>query len=94
VAALSAATQCYVRLLGALAARGLEKHPAETPLEFCRRVAPRLDAQAQAVARATALYHQARFSGRALASGELDREIDSVIAALASGTDPSRVRAE
>jgi protein-glutamine gamma-glutamyltransferase len=90
VAALSAATQCYVRLLGALAARGLEKHPAETPLEFCRRVAPRLDGQAEGMARATALYQQARFSGRALAAGELDQEIDSVIAALA-GTDPSRV---
>jgi protein-glutamine gamma-glutamyltransferase len=94
VAALSVATRCYIRLLGALAARGLEKRPAETPLEFCQRVAPRLDGQAEAVARATALYHQARFSGRSLAPGELEREIDSVVAALASRMDPSRVRTE
>jgi transglutaminase-like putative cysteine protease len=93
-AALSAATRCYVRLLGALAARGLEKRPGETPLEFCRRVAPRLDGQAEGVARVTALYQQARFSGRDLAPGELDREIESVIAALAATTDSSRARAD
>jgi transglutaminase-like putative cysteine protease len=93
-AAPSAATQRYVHLLGALAARGLEKHPAETPLEFCRRVAPRLDGQAEGVARVTALYQHARFSGRDIAPGELDREIESVIAALAAGADPSRARTE
>jgi transglutaminase-like putative cysteine protease len=76
-------TRRYVRLLRALAAHGLEKRPAETPLEFYRRIAPRLDGQAGDVARVTALYQEARFSGRDLPAGELDREVDSAIAAIA-----------
>jgi hypothetical protein len=92
--ALSAATRRYVRLLGALAARGLEKRPAETPLEFSRRVAPQLDGQADGVARVTALYQQARFSGHDFEPEELDREIESVIADLAAAANSSGRRVE
>ncbi|HSD11594.1 MAG TPA: DUF4129 domain-containing protein, partial [Candidatus Binatia bacterium] len=70
------------------------KRPSETPLEFSRRVAPQVDGQADGVARATDLYQKARFSGHDLAHEELDREIESVIAALAAVVDPSRPRAE
>ena len=76
-------TRRYVRLLRALAAHGLEKRPAETPLEFYQRIAPRLDGKAGDVARVTALYQEARFSGRDLPAGVLDREVDSAIAAIA-----------
>ena len=88
-------TRRYLRLLQALAARGLEKRPAETPLEFCRRIAPRLDGQAEAVERVTALYHEARFSGRELAPRALDYEVDAAIAAIAAApTDPPAPRAD
>jgi transglutaminase-like putative cysteine protease len=92
-AAPSAATQRYVRLLHALAGRGLEKRPAETPLEFLRRVAPRLDGQADAVLRVTALYQRARFSGDDIASEALAHEIESVIVAVAAAGPPPRASA-
>jgi transglutaminase-like putative cysteine protease len=75
-------TRRYLRLLRALAAAGFEKRPAETPVELCRRIAARLDGPADAVARATALYHEARFSGRNVPGADLDGEIDAAIAAL------------
>jgi len=83
-------TRRYLRLLQALAASGLEKRPAETPLEFYRRITPRLDGQAEVVGRATALYHEARFSGRDVPRGALDVEIDAAIAAVrtAQAGDP------
>jgi transglutaminase-like putative cysteine protease len=77
-------TRSYLRLLRALAEHGLEKRAAETPLEFYRRVAPGLAAHSADVARITALYHAARFSGRPPASDELDRAVERVVASLAS----------
>jgi transglutaminase-like putative cysteine protease len=81
--AISRVTRSYLILLQALAARGLEKRAAETPLEFCRRIAPRLDGHAPAVAEVTALYHEARFSGRPGSSPALDRAVEKAVAALA-----------
>jgi transglutaminase-like putative cysteine protease len=82
--AVSVGTRSYLRLLRALAARGLEKRAAETPLEFYHRVAPDLASQAAAIARVTELYHAARFSGRPAPSDELDRAVDEAVASLAS----------
>ena len=82
--AVSMVTRSYLRLLQALAERGLEKRAAETPLEFYRRVAPSLAAHAAAVARITALYHVARFSGRPGSSDELDHAVEEAVASLAS----------
>ena len=85
---MSTATRSYLRLLRALAARGLEKRAAETPLEYYRRIAPRLDGHAAAVARVTALYHAARFSGRPGSSEALDRAVEeAVIFAGGAGAD-------
>jgi transglutaminase-like putative cysteine protease len=81
--AISLATRSYLTLLRALAARGLEKQAAETPLEFYRRIAPRLDGDAKAVAEVTALYHEARFSGRPGSSPAFARAVEKVVATLA-----------
>jgi hypothetical protein len=81
--AIPLVTRSYLTLLQALAARGLEKRAAETPLEFYRRIAPRLDGHASAVAEVTALYHEARFSGRPGSTPALDRAVEQVVAALA-----------
>ena len=85
-------TRSYLILLHALAARGLEKRAAETPLEFYRRVAPRLDDHASAVAEVTSLYHEARFSGRPGSSPALDRAVEKVVAALAAETSATEAR--
>jgi transglutaminase-like putative cysteine protease len=82
--AIPLVTRSYLTLLRALAARGMEKRAAETPLEFYRRIAPRLDGHAGAVAEATALYHDARFSGRLGSSVALDRAVEKVVTALAA----------
>jgi len=82
--AVSLVTRNYLTLLRSLAARGLEKGATETPLEFYRRIAPRLDGHAGAVAEITALYHEARFSGRPGPSTALDRAVEQAVAALAA----------
>jgi transglutaminase-like putative cysteine protease len=90
---LSGAALLYLRLLNALAARGLEKRPAETPLEFYRRIAPRLDGDSEGVARITHLYHEARFSGADASDVELDREVECVLASLEARDAAAAVRA-
>jgi hypothetical protein len=82
--AISLVTRSYLTLLRALAARGLEKGATETPLEFYRRIAPRLDGHAGTVAEVTALYHEARFSGRPGPSTALDRAVERAVAELAA----------
>jgi len=56
----------YLRMLRALARRGLERTPAETPREFARRVADR----AAEVGDLTALFVRARYGPDPLALGE------------------------
>jgi transglutaminase-like putative cysteine protease len=90
--AIPLVTRSYVTLLQALAARGFEKRAAETPLEFYRRIAPRLDGHASAVAEVTALYHEARFSGRPESCPELDRAVEKVVAALAVEASATEAR--
>jgi protein-glutamine gamma-glutamyltransferase len=90
--AMSMVTRSYLRLLRALAARGLEKRAAETPLEYYRRIAPRLDGHAAAVARVTALYHAARFSGRPGSSEALDRAVEEAVISLAAPAPTAEAR--
>jgi hypothetical protein len=61
----------HARLARALAARGLEKRPGDAA-RVCR-VAPRLDGQAEGVARVTALYQQARFDATSLPGSWIER---------------------
>lgn len=74
----------YLRMLRALEHRGLSKRPGETPAEFSGRIAGRLDGQAARVARITALYEEARFSGREVSPEPLDREVEILAASLAA----------
>jgi len=80
--ALSRASRQYTRLLRALEGLGLGKRPEETAPEFCRRILPDLDGEAERFERLTSLYEEARFSGREVPAEPLDREIDIVIASL------------
>jgi hypothetical protein len=52
----------YARMEGVLARHGLRRRPSETPLEYLRRVLLELTARADAVARLTNLFEQAKFS--------------------------------
>jgi transglutaminase-like putative cysteine protease len=86
-------TRRYLEMLRLLERRGLEKHQGETPEEFCRRIAGRLDGQAGRVVRITRLYEQARFSGRALPlAASLEREIDELAASFAVPGSRAAVR--
>ncbi len=80
--AVSWPTERYLELLRLLGRRGFDKKPQETPDEFYRRIAPGLDGQAAAIERLTALYQQARFSGRdgesAPLRGEIERLLDTL----------------
>lgn len=78
----AAATRDYLRMLRALEGRGLHKRSAETPEEFSRRLSGRLDGESERVARITALYEEARFSGRDVPLASIEREVDSLVAAL------------
>jgi Domain of unknown function (DUF4129) len=52
----------YARMEGVLARHGLRRRPSETPLEYLRRILLGLTARADAVARLTNLFEQAKFS--------------------------------
>ncbi|MBI2962848.1 MAG: DUF3488 domain-containing protein [Deltaproteobacteria bacterium] len=86
-AVLSAATRDYLRMLRALEGRGLHKRPGETPEEFSRRASGRLERESERVAQITALYEEARFSGRDVAPASIEREVDSLVAALGAARD-------
>ncbi len=80
--AVSWPTERYLELLRLLGRRGFDKKPHETPDEFCRRIAPGLDGEAAAIERLTALYQEARFSGRHGERAPLRSEIDGLLDTL------------
>jgi hypothetical protein len=80
--ALSEASRQYARLLRALEAIGFGKQPSETASEFCRRVGAALPLEPERLARVTALYEEARFSGREVDADALDREVKGMLVRL------------
>jgi hypothetical protein len=60
--ARAAVIAAYARMEGVLARHGLRRRPSETPLEYLRRILLGLTARADAVARLTSLFEQAKFS--------------------------------
>jgi transglutaminase-like putative cysteine protease len=80
------ASLAYKRFLVALARRGFEKAPAETPLEFAGRLRDP-DLRHPAVD-FTRMYQAARFGGQAIASADLDSALEAALKAFS--TRPAR----
>jgi len=74
------ATARYRAMLGLLERRGLRKQPGETADEFLDKIESRLDGDRDVVARLTALYQEARFSGHE--SPDQRAEIESLLGTL------------
>jgi hypothetical protein len=60
--ARTAVIAAYARMEGVLSRHGLRRKPSETPLEYLRRILLGVTARADAVARLTSLFEQAKFS--------------------------------
>jgi len=71
-----AAVQLYSRMLRILEARGLQKSPGATPLEFARQVAREWRDAAPFVRPLTDLYCQVRFGQASLLSEETSKVHD------------------
>ncbi|MGH7820083.1 MAG: DUF4129 domain-containing protein, partial [Candidatus Binatia bacterium] len=82
-------TRGYLSLLRLLERRGFTKRAGETPDEFCRRIEPSLDRHRDRVRRVTALYQEARFSGRTSTAELIRSEIDAILAELAEVAEPT-----
>jgi hypothetical protein len=79
----------YARMERTLAAHGLPRWPAETPLEYLARVLRTLEVPASAALDLTALFERAKFSPHAI-----DRSMkDEAIAALVTVRDDLRAAA-
>jgi transglutaminase-like putative cysteine protease len=75
-----AATAAYKRFLVALARRGIERAPAETPLEFASKLGdPDLLRPAVSF---ILMYQAARFGNRAFAASDLDAALDAALKAV------------
>jgi hypothetical protein len=70
----------YARMETALAAAGVPRHHAETPLEYVERALLTLDASASAVRRLTDLFEWARFSHHEPEPSMRDEAVDALIA--------------
>jgi hypothetical protein len=70
----------YARMETALAAAGVRRHPAETPLEYLERVLLSLHTSADAVRRLTGLFEWARFSHHEPEPSMRDEAVDALIA--------------
>ncbi len=67
--------RAYARFCRKLARAGIERSPAEGPVDFAARVARERPALAEAAARVTRLYVDARYAGAAADARELDRAV-------------------
>jgi hypothetical protein len=70
----------YARMETALAAAGVPRHHAETPLEYVERALRTLDTSASAVRRLTDLFEWARFSHHEPEPSMRDEAVDALIA--------------
>jgi hypothetical protein len=70
----------YARMERALAAAGVPRDPAETPLEYLERVLLSLDASGGAVRRLTDLFEWARFSHHEPEPPMRDEAVDALVA--------------
>ena len=69
----------YARMERLLAARGVDRRPAEAPLEYLERVLLELDAGHTQVARLTALFAEAKFSAHEVGPALKDDAIDALV---------------
>jgi hypothetical protein len=69
----------YARMENALAAAGVRRHPAETPLEYLERVLLSLHTSADAVRRLTGLFEWARFSHHEPEPSMRDEAVDALV---------------
>jgi uncharacterized protein DUF4129 len=67
--ARAAVIAAYARMERVFARHGLRRRPSETPLEYLRRILLGLTGQADAVARLTSLFEQAKFSRHDIDTG-------------------------
>jgi hypothetical protein len=70
----------YARMERALAAAGIPRDPAETPLEYVERALLNLDASASAIRKLTDLFEWARFSHHEPDPSMRDEAIDALVA--------------
>jgi cell division protein FtsB len=68
----------YARMERALAAAGVRRHPAETPLEYLERVLLSLDTSPDAVRKLTELFEWARFSHHEPEPSMRDEAVDAL----------------
>jgi hypothetical protein len=77
--ARTAILRIYGNFERALASASLPRRPWQTPIEFMRTALARLPLPAQAIARLTALFELARFSGHAITPAQRDIAWQSLI---------------
>jgi hypothetical protein len=77
--ARTAILRIYGNFERALAAASLPRRPWQTPIEFMRTALAKLPLPAQAIARLTALFELARFSGHAITATQRDTAWQSLI---------------
>lgn len=80
----------YARLERVLAARGVARHPAETPEEYLARILGELEVDQKSVRRLTVLFSRAKFSPHAV---DLEMK-EEAIGALERVRDELRIAAE
>lgn len=68
----------YARMEGVLGRHGLRRRPSETPVEYLRRVLLDLTSRADAVARLTSLFEQAKFSRHEIGAELKQAAIDAL----------------
>lgn len=79
-----AVVAAYARMEGSLARHGLRRLPSQTPLEYLRRLLAELSGRAEAAARLTALFEEARFSTHSI-DATMKREAIDALRAIRAG---------
>ena len=85
------AVHMYERMLAALAARGVNKQPGTTPLEFSKRVCQEYRAAGPLVQQLTVLYYRVRFGHEPLSQYDL-QQAEGLLTRLARARDKTFVQ--